>query len=85
MATKTKKILEKELAKLESINDQLMTEINYVDRLMKMIGFAGGLVALKETASELYTISNEVDFIENEVDFNEEDYDDMDDEGEWVG
>ncbi len=74
MATKTKKVLERELAKLESINDQLMTEINYVDQLMKMIGFAGGLVALKETANELYAITNE------------EDSDESYDEGEeWVG
>ena len=78
MATKTKKVLERELAKLESINDQLMTEINYVDHLMKMIGFSGGLVALKETANELYTISSEADFEEIN---NDNDY-----EGEkWAG
>jgi hypothetical protein len=74
MATKTKKVLERELAKLESINDQLMTEISYVDHLMKMIGFAGGLVSLKETANELYTINSEI---------NDESVDESyDDEGE---
>lgn len=75
----TKKALEKKLAKLESINDQLMTEISYVDRLMKMIGFAGGLVALKATASELYNSSEEIGL---EV---ADDSEEMDDEGEWVG
>ncbi len=58
----TKKVLERKLAKLESIHDQLVTELGYVDRLMKMIGFAGGLVALKATASELYYTNGEIDF-----------------------
>lgn len=50
----TKKALEKKLAKLESIHDQLVTELGYVDRLMQLVGFSGGIVALKATAQELY-------------------------------
>jgi hypothetical protein len=57
----TKKTLEKKLAKLESIHDQLSSELSYIDQLMKMIGFAGGLVALKATACELYEMNSELD------------------------
>ena len=67
----TKKTLERKLAKLESINDQLMTEIDYVDHLMKLIGFAGGLQTLKETATELYNTNGELDI---EMDDEGEDY-----------
>ncbi|MGZ3732593.1 MAG: hypothetical protein ACXU9U_02490 [Parachlamydiaceae bacterium] len=50
----TKKTLEKKLAKLEFIHDQLITELTYVDRLMQLVGFAGGIAALKATAQELH-------------------------------
>lgn len=49
----TKKQLLKKIAILESINDQLSTEVSYVDRLMRLVGFAGGLETIKATANEI--------------------------------
>lgn len=49
----TKAQLLKKIALLESINDQLETEVSYVDELMKMVGFTGGLVTIKATAQEI--------------------------------
>lgn len=48
----------KKLAHLESINDHLLTELSYVDHLMKMVGFAEGLQTVKVTAQELYLLEN---------------------------
>lgn len=45
--------LEKKLAALESINDQLITELTFVDNLMKSIGFTHGLATIKGVAHEL--------------------------------
>ena len=45
--------LEKKVALLESMNDQLETELCYVDSLMRLVGFAGGLASVKTTALEL--------------------------------
>ena len=50
----TKKDLIKKVAQLESVNDHLLTELGYVDRLMRLVGFAGGLETVKLTAQELY-------------------------------
>lgn len=49
----TKKELMKKIALLESLNDQLCTEVSNVDLLMKMVGFAGGLETIKATAREM--------------------------------
>ena len=49
----TKAQLEKKIAYLESVNDQLATEIQYVDHLMRMVGFADGLKTVKLTANEI--------------------------------
>lgn len=49
----TKDQLLRKVAYLESINDQLSTEVVYVDELMKMIGFSNGLVTVKATAAEI--------------------------------
>jgi len=49
----TKTEMMKKIAKLESINDQLMTEVSYVDELMRVIGFSNGLETVKATAKEL--------------------------------
>lgn len=49
----TKAQLMKKIAVLESINDQLSTEVSYVDRLMRLVGFAGGLETIKATAIEI--------------------------------
>lgn len=60
----------KKIAKLESINDQLMTEVSYVDQLMRLVGFAGGIETVKATAKEiidkgLVNIDNENDYYHN--------------------
>jgi hypothetical protein len=45
--------LEKQLAVLESTNDQLVTELTYVDDLMRAVGFSQGLLTVKAVAEEL--------------------------------
>lgn len=52
-ADMTKQELERKVAGLESINDQLITELSYIDRLMKDIGFNDGLETIKATAKEI--------------------------------
>lgn len=49
----TKAQLMKKIAVLESINDQLTSEVEYVDRLMRMLGFSEGLLTVKSTAQEI--------------------------------
>ena len=49
----TKAQLLKKIAVLESINDQLTTEVSYVDHLMRLIGFSEGLATVKATAKEM--------------------------------
>lgn len=49
----TKKELEKKIAYLEFINDQISTELKYVDKLLKLIGFPEGLETLKSASQEL--------------------------------
>ncbi len=48
-----KKILEK-VAYLEFVNDQLTTELQYVDRLLRAVGFSDGLTTVKQAAKELF-------------------------------
>lgn len=55
----TKKDLKKQLAYLESMNDHLLSELGYIDRLMRLVGFAGGLQTVKLTAQELYSIEHD--------------------------
>lgn len=45
--------LEKKINKLEFFQDQLEAEIQYVDSLLKSVGFPQGLVSAKEVALEL--------------------------------
>lgn len=49
----TKSQLLKKIAHLESVNDQLSTEVAYVDHLMRLIGFSEGLTTVKATAQEI--------------------------------
>lgn len=49
---KTNELLKK-IAKLESLYDQLQSEMNYIDKLLKEVGFEEGLETLKEAAIEL--------------------------------
>jgi hypothetical protein len=49
----TKLELMKKLAYLESINDQLSSEVSYVNHLMQLVGFADGLKTVKAAAEEI--------------------------------
>jgi hypothetical protein len=52
---------EKRIAYLEFVNDQLISEIHYVDRLLRLIGFPDGLDTIKNAAQE---VIEEEDFSE---------------------
>jgi len=41
------------IAQLEFQNDQLISEMQYIDTLLRKIGFANGLQSVKEAAREL--------------------------------
>ena len=45
--------LEREVARLESINDHLTTEMELLDELLKRSGFSHGVASLKEVALEM--------------------------------
>ena len=45
--------LRQRLAHLESVNDQLATELSYVDTLMRKLGFSDGIETVKASAEEL--------------------------------
>ena len=49
---KTNELLTK-IAKLESLCDQLQSEMSYIDKLLREVGFEEGLTTLKEAALEL--------------------------------
>ncbi len=44
---------QQKIAYLEFVNDQLVSEIHYVDRLLKIIGFPEGLETIKSAAQEV--------------------------------
>jgi hypothetical protein len=44
---------EKKIAKLESLNDQLMAEFSHLNELLKELGFDQGIESLKIAAAEL--------------------------------
>jgi hypothetical protein len=43
----------KRIAQLETMNDHLQTEIEYVDQLMRLAGFQGGIETVKLAAQEI--------------------------------
>lgn len=45
--------LQRKIAHLESINDHLQTEISYIDELMRVAGFHGGIETVKLAALEI--------------------------------
>ena len=47
------KDLLKKIAKLETVNDQLASEIQYLEKLTRALGFADGLKTLKAAALEI--------------------------------
>jgi hypothetical protein len=49
----TKEQLLKRVSELESMNDQLLAEIRYLDELLREVGFEEGLKTLKFAAKEL--------------------------------
>jgi hypothetical protein len=49
----TKQQLQRKIARMETVQDHLLTELHYLDQLMKMIGFEGGLAAVKAIGEEL--------------------------------
>ena len=47
------KKLTKRIAQLESLNDQLTSELEYLDNITRELGFQEGLKTLKAAATEL--------------------------------
>jgi hypothetical protein len=45
--------LQEHIAKLEFENDQLRTELEFVDQLLRSVGFSDGLQSVKSAAQEL--------------------------------
>ena len=45
--------LMKKIAKLETVNDQLTAELQYLEKLTRALGFVHGLKTLKEAALEM--------------------------------
>jgi len=43
----------KRISELESFNDQLISELRFLDELLKKVGFEEGLKTLKNAAQEL--------------------------------
>lgn len=64
------KDLLKKLAKMESINDQLISEIRYLDELARKLGFSDGLKTFKSAAEELIEMEEEMGDIISEDEAN---------------
>jgi len=50
---KTEQTLQTEVARLESRNDQVMTELTYINELLFAVGFSKGIESLKAAAQDL--------------------------------
>lgn len=50
---KSREELIRRISELESINDQLLTEVRNLDELLRHVGFEDGLKTLKFAAKEL--------------------------------
>jgi len=55
----------KKIARLESINDQLVAEIRFLDTITKKLGFSEGLKTLKSAAIELLEMEENENFSED--------------------
>ena len=53
--------LERKIAKLESLCDQLQAERKYLDQILREIGFEEGLKTLKEAAIEMLDKNDDED------------------------
>jgi len=56
---------QQKIAKLESVNDQLQTELNFLNHLLKTVGFENGTETLKEAAIELLAKKKEAEDSDN--------------------
>jgi len=45
--------LDKRISRLETVHDQLESEIQYIDKLLKSIGFPHGIESAKQVALEI--------------------------------
>lgn len=63
-----KKQLEQKIARLESIHDQLESELIYINQLLQSVGFPNGLESAKAVALELLEDSAIESSAENEKD-----------------
>ena len=55
--------LQKKIARLESVNDQLTAELHYLEKLTRSLGFAEGIKTLKAAALDmLETDKKKVEF-----------------------
>ena len=55
---KSREEMIRRISELESINDQLLTEVNNLDELLRQVGFEDGLKTLKFAAKELIEEEN---------------------------
>ncbi len=62
----TKKQLQKKIAQLEFVHDQLDAELSYVNDLLMSVGFPKGLESAKEVALELLAEAEQESHQENE-------------------
>ncbi len=69
---KRNKDLLKKIAKLETINDQITAELNYLEKLARALGFAEGLKTLKAAALEMLETDNKKEVKAEERDFLED-------------
>ncbi|MCB1111420.1 MAG: hypothetical protein H7A37_01360 [Chlamydiales bacterium] len=49
----SEQVLNSQIARLESMNDILSTELDYIDNLMRVVGFSEGLATVKAAAEEI--------------------------------
>ena len=59
--------LQQKIERLESIHDQLESELIYVDALLRSVGFPQGLESAKEVALELLEDSNQGNTVEDQT------------------
>ena len=50
---KNEQALLTEIAQLESVNDQVVAELTYINNLLYAVGFTKGIQSLKDAAQEL--------------------------------
>ncbi len=50
--------LQKKIARLETVNDQLTAELHYLEKLTRSLGFAEGIKTLKAAALDMLETDN---------------------------